>query len=158
MKRALKLKDVLVMKMIRNLSQHNGPTKSLFLVSSWSFKIQHRVCVWSTHAAVSSGRTTSVTWPLRSLRTKLRSLWSSVWERWPIWPSPTWTGLWSSRSTNWCLTWKTDSNQVCVNEYKDVHDQSFFVTCYKNVSEISLNRQKCSCRMTLPQFLIYLPL
>ncbi|XP_028443400.1 kinesin-associated protein 3a [Perca flavescens] len=31
MKRALKLKDVLVMKMIRNLSQHNGPTKSLFL-------------------------------------------------------------------------------------------------------------------------------
>ncbi|KAM4548012.1 kinesin-associated protein 3a [Odontesthes bonariensis] len=31
MKRALKLKDVLVMKMIRNLSQHNGPTKGLFL-------------------------------------------------------------------------------------------------------------------------------
>ncbi|XP_028260077.1 kinesin-associated protein 3-like [Parambassis ranga] len=31
MKRALKLKDVLVMKMIRNLSQHSGPTKSLFL-------------------------------------------------------------------------------------------------------------------------------
>ncbi|XP_040895979.1 kinesin-associated protein 3a [Toxotes jaculatrix] len=31
MKRAMKLKDVLVMKMIRNLSQHNGPTKSLFL-------------------------------------------------------------------------------------------------------------------------------
>uniref|UniRef100_A0A8C4E5V0 Kinesin-associated protein 3a n=1 Tax=Dicentrarchus labrax TaxID=13489 RepID=A0A8C4E5V0_DICLA len=31
MKRAVKLKDVLVMKMIRNLSQHNGPTKSLFL-------------------------------------------------------------------------------------------------------------------------------
>ncbi|XP_071342675.1 kinesin-associated protein 3a isoform X2 [Trachinotus anak] len=31
MKRALKLKDVLVMKMIRNLSQHNGPTKSLFV-------------------------------------------------------------------------------------------------------------------------------
>ncbi|XP_027145727.1 kinesin-associated protein 3a isoform X4 [Larimichthys crocea] len=30
MKRAVKLKDVLVMKMIRNLSQHNGPTKSLF--------------------------------------------------------------------------------------------------------------------------------
>ena len=39
MKRALKLKDVLVMKMIRNLSQHNGPTKSLFLVSAWSFKM-----------------------------------------------------------------------------------------------------------------------
>ena len=39
MKRALKLKDVLVMKMIRNLSQHNGPTKNLFLVSSWSFKM-----------------------------------------------------------------------------------------------------------------------
>lgn len=34
MKRAVKLKDGLVMKMIRNLSQHNGPTKSLFLVSS----------------------------------------------------------------------------------------------------------------------------
>lgn len=33
MKRAVKMKDVLVMKMIRNLSQHNGPTKSLFLVS-----------------------------------------------------------------------------------------------------------------------------
>nr|XP_033503908.1 kinesin-associated protein 3a isoform X3 [Epinephelus lanceolatus] len=31
MKRALKLKDVLVMKMIRNLSQHSGPTKGLFL-------------------------------------------------------------------------------------------------------------------------------
>lgn len=34
MKRAVKLKDVLVMKMIRNLSQHGEPTKSLFLVSS----------------------------------------------------------------------------------------------------------------------------
>ncbi|KAF3690486.1 Kinesin-associated protein 3 [Channa argus] len=31
MKRAMKLKDVLVMKMIRNLSQHTGPTKSCFL-------------------------------------------------------------------------------------------------------------------------------
>ncbi|XP_053170954.1 kinesin-associated protein 3-like, partial [Scomber japonicus] len=31
MKRAVKLKDVLVMKMIRNLSQHSGATKSLFL-------------------------------------------------------------------------------------------------------------------------------
>ncbi|XP_042271807.1 kinesin-associated protein 3a isoform X1 [Thunnus maccoyii] len=31
MKRAVKLKDVLLMKMIRNLSQHNGPTKILFL-------------------------------------------------------------------------------------------------------------------------------
>ncbi|KAM8889925.1 LOW QUALITY PROTEIN: kinesin-associated protein 3a [Synchiropus picturatus] len=31
MKRAVKLKDVLVMKMIRNLSQHSGDTKSLFL-------------------------------------------------------------------------------------------------------------------------------
>ncbi|XP_041861743.1 kinesin-associated protein 3a isoform X2 [Melanotaenia boesemani] len=31
MKRALKLKDVLLMKMIRNLSQHSGPTKSSFL-------------------------------------------------------------------------------------------------------------------------------
>ncbi|XP_074524385.1 kinesin-associated protein 3a isoform X2 [Halichoeres trimaculatus] len=31
MKRAVKMKDVLVMKMIRNLSQHSGQTKSLFL-------------------------------------------------------------------------------------------------------------------------------
>lgn len=31
MRRALKQKDVLVMKMIRNLSQHSGPTKTLFL-------------------------------------------------------------------------------------------------------------------------------
>ncbi|KAG7248359.1 hypothetical protein CRUP_037869, partial [Coryphaenoides rupestris] len=31
MKRALKLKDVLMLKMIRNLSQHDGPTKSLFI-------------------------------------------------------------------------------------------------------------------------------
>uniref|UniRef100_A0A3Q3EFE7 Kinesin-associated protein 3a n=1 Tax=Labrus bergylta TaxID=56723 RepID=A0A3Q3EFE7_9LABR len=31
MRRAVKLKDVLVMKMIRNLSQHSGATKSLFL-------------------------------------------------------------------------------------------------------------------------------
>nr|XP_046246978.1 kinesin-associated protein 3a isoform X2 [Scatophagus argus] len=31
MKRAVRLKDVLVMKTIRNISQHSGPTKSLFL-------------------------------------------------------------------------------------------------------------------------------
>ncbi|KAJ3599663.1 hypothetical protein NHX12_033619 [Muraenolepis orangiensis] len=31
MKRALKLKDILVLKMIRNLSQHDGPTKNLFI-------------------------------------------------------------------------------------------------------------------------------
>ncbi|XP_036834622.1 kinesin-associated protein 3a isoform X1 [Oncorhynchus mykiss] len=31
MKRGLKLKDVLIMKMIRNLSQHDGPTKNLFI-------------------------------------------------------------------------------------------------------------------------------
>uniref|UniRef100_A0A3B3RUF3 Kinesin associated protein 3 n=1 Tax=Paramormyrops kingsleyae TaxID=1676925 RepID=A0A3B3RUF3_9TELE len=31
MKRALKLKDALLMKMIRNISQHNGPSKQLFL-------------------------------------------------------------------------------------------------------------------------------
>ncbi|CAL8346979.1 unnamed protein product [Merluccius merluccius] len=31
MKRALKMKDCLLMKMIRNLSQHDGPTKSLFI-------------------------------------------------------------------------------------------------------------------------------
>ena len=34
MKRALKLKDILMMKMIRNLSQHDGPTKNLFIVSA----------------------------------------------------------------------------------------------------------------------------
>ncbi|KAL1022826.1 hypothetical protein UPYG_G00032860 [Umbra pygmaea] len=31
MSRALKLKDVLIMKMVRNLSQHDGPTKNLFI-------------------------------------------------------------------------------------------------------------------------------
>uniref|UniRef100_A0A672J963 Kinesin-associated protein 3b n=1 Tax=Salarias fasciatus TaxID=181472 RepID=A0A672J963_SALFA len=31
MKRALKMKDCLLMKMIRNISQHDGPTKSLFI-------------------------------------------------------------------------------------------------------------------------------
>lgn len=35
MKQALKLKDALVMKMIRNLSQHDGPTKHLFLVRTF---------------------------------------------------------------------------------------------------------------------------
>lgn len=34
MKRALKFKDPLLMKMIRNISQHDGPTKSLFIVST----------------------------------------------------------------------------------------------------------------------------
>lgn len=33
MKRALKTKDCLLMKMIRNISQHDGPTKPLFIVS-----------------------------------------------------------------------------------------------------------------------------
>ena len=33
MKRALKMKDCLLMKMIRNISQHDGPTKALFIVS-----------------------------------------------------------------------------------------------------------------------------
>lgn len=32
MKRALKLKDPLMMKMIRNISQHDGPSKNLFIV------------------------------------------------------------------------------------------------------------------------------
>ncbi|KAG5276269.1 hypothetical protein AALO_G00129980 [Alosa alosa] len=31
MKRALKLKDTLLMKMVRNISQHDGPTKNLFI-------------------------------------------------------------------------------------------------------------------------------
>lgn len=34
MKRALKFKDPLLMKMIRNISQHDGPSKSLFIVST----------------------------------------------------------------------------------------------------------------------------
>jgi hypothetical protein len=33
MKRALKFKDPLLMKMIRNISQHDGPSKNLFIVS-----------------------------------------------------------------------------------------------------------------------------
>ncbi|KAJ8300671.1 hypothetical protein KUTeg_022190 [Tegillarca granosa] len=33
MKRAFKFKDSLLMKMIRNISQHDGPTKTLFIVS-----------------------------------------------------------------------------------------------------------------------------
>ena len=34
MKRAFKFKDPLMMKMIRNISQHDGPTKNMFIVSS----------------------------------------------------------------------------------------------------------------------------
>ena len=34
MKRAFKFKDPLMMKMIRNISQHDGPTKMLFIVST----------------------------------------------------------------------------------------------------------------------------
>lgn len=37
MKRALKFKDPLLMKMIRNISQHDGPTKSQFIVSIRSY-------------------------------------------------------------------------------------------------------------------------
>ena len=33
MKRAFKFKDPLMMKMVRNISQHDGPTKTLFIVS-----------------------------------------------------------------------------------------------------------------------------
>ena len=33
MKREFKFKDPLVMKMIRNISQHDGPTKTMFIVS-----------------------------------------------------------------------------------------------------------------------------
>lgn len=35
-KRAFKFRDPLLMKMIRNISQHDGPTKQLFVVSSSS--------------------------------------------------------------------------------------------------------------------------
>ena len=34
MKRSFKYKDPLLMKMIRNISQHDGPTKTLFIVSN----------------------------------------------------------------------------------------------------------------------------
>jgi hypothetical protein len=34
MKRAFKFRDPLLMKMLRNISQHDGPTKNLFVVSS----------------------------------------------------------------------------------------------------------------------------
>ena len=33
MKRAFKFKDAFLMKMVRNISQHDGPTKNLFIVS-----------------------------------------------------------------------------------------------------------------------------
>ena len=36
MKRAFKYKDGLVMKMIRNISMHDGPTKTMFIVSGIS--------------------------------------------------------------------------------------------------------------------------
>jgi len=43
MKRALKLKDPLLMKMIRNISQHDGPLKQLFIVNTifLSFQVTH---------------------------------------------------------------------------------------------------------------------
>lgn len=39
MKRAFKFKDPLLMKMIRNISQHDGPTKTLFIVSIFTAHI-----------------------------------------------------------------------------------------------------------------------
>ena len=35
MRRALKFKDPLLLKMIRNISQHDGPSKTQFIVSIW---------------------------------------------------------------------------------------------------------------------------
>lgn len=47
MKRALKLKDPLMMKMIRNISQHDGPSKNLFIVSFREKKNTHLVTlIW----------------------------------------------------------------------------------------------------------------
>ena len=50
MKRAFKLKDPLLMKMIRNISQHDGATKTLFIVSLNTLALlQEReamLCVW----------------------------------------------------------------------------------------------------------------
>lgn len=43
MKRALKFKDPLFMKMIRNISQHDDPLKQLFLVSLFSLS---RLCAY----------------------------------------------------------------------------------------------------------------
>ena len=40
MKRAFKFKDPFLMKMIRNISQHDGPTKNLFIVSKLHVSLQ----------------------------------------------------------------------------------------------------------------------
>ncbi len=44
MKRALKLKDPLMMKMIRNISQHDGPSKNLFIVRVETENILTSLC------------------------------------------------------------------------------------------------------------------
>ena len=44
MKRAFKFKDPLLMKMIRNISQHDGATKTLFIVST-TFNVKLKVLI-----------------------------------------------------------------------------------------------------------------
>lgn len=47
MKRAFKFKDPLLLKMARNISQHDGPTKELFVVSSLNFaQFSHVLREW----------------------------------------------------------------------------------------------------------------
>lgn len=41
MKRVLKLKDPLMMKMIRNISLHDGQSKNLFIVRLWGLLFVH---------------------------------------------------------------------------------------------------------------------
>lgn len=88
MKRALKLKDPLLMKMIRNISQHDGQSKQLFLVSvggffvgeRWGMPLPLSAVSWAVLRVrlvlkVDSGlRSTWGTWQPRSGRTRRRSL------------------------------------------------------------------------------------
>lgn len=53
MKRAMKFKDVLVMKVIRNLSQHSGSTKNLFLVRTFQNNPTGLVSLTSKHFSAS---------------------------------------------------------------------------------------------------------
>lgn len=61
-----------------------------------------------------SVRTMLVTWLQRFVPMERRSGCWSVWAHWPTSPSLTWIGSWCWRSTIWCLTSKTDSNQVLI--------------------------------------------
>jgi len=45
MKRAFKNEDALMLKLIRNMSQHDGPTKVMFFVSNDKFDLSHFVAL-----------------------------------------------------------------------------------------------------------------